>query len=368
MKSYHSAVNKVHTSVRRFLEKAFNPFETTGPDLSKIGAPGDGVFVVSTHRSHADYFIMGTIMHERGVPNLRFAAGDNLTTMPIIGPAFTSWGAFTVARDNSLQRSYVRNLCEQVVGMLLDGDSILVFPEGGRSYGGGMMDIKSGITAAGILAQSRNPGRTIWFVPATVSYERTPELGFFPMVKAGKNLRKPGRNTIQRMIGSLLYFGGDLLPAALFFILPRFGFRYGSVNVDYGAPIKLTDLVDLEAHRDPKARDDFSAHRGTMQVLSGKLFDRLKALYRILPAHVVASALLDRGAQTVEQAVALCPEIVAGLKAAGRNCTTIEPLDTARLVALGAATLKAVGALRLHNGTFQIRKAWLVQYYASTLS
>ena len=368
MKSYHNEVNKVRKSIHAFFDKAFVPFEINGPDVSTLCGPKSGVFVVSSHRSHTDYFMMGLIMHERGVANIRFAAGDNLTNMPILGPRFQAWGAFTVERDSSLQRSYVRNLCEKVVGMLADGDSILVFPEGGRSYGGGMMEIRSGITAAGILAQERDPSRTIYYIPAAISYERPPELAFFPMVKAGKNLRKPAKNVFQRLIGALLYFGGDMLPFALFLLLPRFGKRYGGAYLDYGSPVKLTDWVDFAAAKDAGARDDFSAHRGSMQVLSKKIAEALRSLYRILPAHVLASIIIDRGATTVEQARGLCPEVVAELNKLGRNCTTINTLTPEQIVESGCAVMKSFGALRAKGGVLVVRKPWIVRYYAAALS
>jgi 1-acyl-sn-glycerol-3-phosphate acyltransferase len=368
MKSYHNEVNKVRKSIRAFFEKTFLPFEIHGPDLSTLCGPKSGVFVVSTHRSHTDYFMMGLVMHERGVVNLRFAAGDNLTTMPFLGPRFQAWGAFTVERDSSLQRSYVRNLCDKVVGMLADGDSILVFPEGGRSYGGGMMEIKSGIIAAGILAQDRDPSRTIWYIPAAISYERPPELAFFPMVKAGKNLRKPTRNPFERLLGALLYFGGDMLPFALFLLLPRFGKRFGGAYLDYGSPVKLSDWVDLAATKDPGARDDFSAHRGSMQVLSKKISEALRSLYRILPVHVLAGIIIDRGATTIEQACAVCPEIITELRDTGRNCATVNALTPQQIVEQAIAVMKTLGALKVKNGLFIVRKAWMVRYFAAALS
>jgi len=60
---------------------------------------------------------------------MRFAAGDNLTNLPIIGPKFKAFGSFPIKRSSSLNRSYIINLSNRVVGMIEDNDSIIVFPK-----------------------------------------------------------------------------------------------------------------------------------------------------------------------------------------------------------------------------------------------
>ncbi len=55
--------------------------------------------IVSSHRSHLDYILLGIHCSKLGYRNLRFAAGDNLTRMPYIGTKFASLGAFPIYRN-----------------------------------------------------------------------------------------------------------------------------------------------------------------------------------------------------------------------------------------------------------------------------
>jgi 1-acyl-sn-glycerol-3-phosphate acyltransferase len=368
MNKYDAEVKQAIIEVRRFIDKVFTKVVVTGPTIDPAIQKDNGIFLVSSHRSHTDYFLVGMLYREFGIQNIRFAAGDNLTNMPILGPKFQGYGAFTVTRDNSLQRSYVRNLCEEVVKMLGKGDSILVFPEGGRSYQGNMMEMKGGITTAGILAQARDHARKIFFIPTAVSYEQLPELRYFDLISKGKRLRKPGNNILNKIVGTVLYYGADLMAFAKFLSAPKFGIKYGKVFVDHTAPIPLSDWLNPEDYYDAKARDEFSAYRSATQKLSEKLFETLVSLYRILPVHIVSLIIKDRGATTIEQTAEMCPEIVADVKKLGRNCLSLNPLSKQEIAEQGLAGLKQLKAISITGSTVTVRRPWLLRYYAAALA
>ena len=108
MNSYHQAVVRAIKGVNAFFETTFTSVIVEGPELDIAALSRDPVMLVSSHRSHVDYFVVGSIFNRMGFKNLRFAAGDNLTKLPWIGPKFLNYGAFTVERDTGFDRHATR--------------------------------------------------------------------------------------------------------------------------------------------------------------------------------------------------------------------------------------------------------------------
>jgi len=368
MRDYQASVEKISAVVYRFFDRTFTRFCIEGPRIDLPALRGARVMVPATHRSQADYFIVGRMLHGMGIQNMRFAAGDNLTGLPVIGRIYRALGAFTVKRHNTRRPSYVRDLCEQVAGMLVDGDTIVVFPEGGRSYEGGMMEMKSGIIGSAILAQAREPSAGVYYFPAAVSYECLPELVYFGMLRKGKQMRNPSHGLLRRLIGSVLYFGADLIAYARFLTAHRFGRNYGAVYVDYGEPVRVSSFIEKdEIDGGRPGRDEFFRFRGSMQAAALALYDRFLSLYRILPAHIVSSVLINTAARTPGELAPLCAEVAGMLRAKGRNMKTADAFAGVDLVREGVRQLGLVKAARMRGGRIDMQKPWIVRYYAATV-
>ena len=161
-----------------------------------------------------DYILLGIHCSKLGYRDLRFAAGDNLIRMPYLGPKFSSLGAFPIYRDRVMSRKYILGLCEDVAAMLDNGDNVIVFPEGGRSYSGAMLKMKAGLIAANIIAQFRSPQRRHYYLPFTVSYEVLPEIGYLSCLEKGRRLRRGKHGLLTRAAGSFFYWGADLTALA----------------------------------------------------------------------------------------------------------------------------------------------------------
>ncbi len=365
MRHYHAAVHRVSDGVEKFLKKAFTQLEICGPTVDMERLRSARLLVPCTHRSQTDYFIAGHVLHNMGIPNMRFAAGENLTKLPVIGKKFRQMGAFTVRRGRTLGRDYVRNLCEQVIGMLGDGDVIVVFPEGGRSYGGEMMSVRGGILGAGVVSQLRGPSDEVLYLPMSISYERLPELTYFDMLLRGKEMRETDANMFRRAFGSLLYFGADALAFAKFLNAHRFGGSYGAVHVDYGEPISVTEIVDLEKDIASGARDDFSASRAAFQKLSRTMYDAFVGLYRILPSHVVSRVLVERNPLDATQAAPRCEALVRELQDSGRNVRSVIGLSGEELFRRGVGLLAALGGVRACSDHVRIAAPSVVRYHAA---
>ncbi len=144
----------------KYMARTFSEIEING--LENMQSSEKQQFMLtSTHRSHLDYLLLASELARLGVHHVRFAAGDNLTRLPVLGQRFKKMGAFSVYRGKASQRSYLFKLTEQVKNLIVNGSTVIVFPEGGRSYNGHMLDLKGGITGAAVVAQQENPDRPV---------------------------------------------------------------------------------------------------------------------------------------------------------------------------------------------------------------
>ena len=377
-RDYHREVAGVSEGVIEFFRKTFAELHIDGPEVDFAGTQKSPVMIVSSHRSHSDYFLVGSAFCVRGIRNLRFAAGDNLIKLPWIGKKFLTFGAFSVSRDDGYKRNYVRNLCAQVVKMLEDGDAVLVFPEGGRSYTGGMLEIRGGILNAALMVQAAAPGRDVYLLPAAASYDCPPDAPWFPLLLKGKKMRKKPNGFFKRTLGAVYYFGADILAFAPFMTARFVGRRYGAAYMDYGAPVSVRSLVDLEANRVQGARDEFAAHKVSLDKVGDQVHRMFLSLYRVLPIHIISAAIKGGGGGNKEAPrgsnvdVAVVERRAADLKAAvveaGRNCKTISPMTPEEIVNKGLAQLRKLKAVKLCGNNVIVRKAHIIDYFAETVA
>jgi glycerol-3-phosphate O-acyltransferase len=366
MNNYHQGLQSVVEPTTSLLESTFNHLYINGPEIPNEVCHSP-TMIVSSHRSHADYFILGEKFHRLGINNLRFAAGDNLTKFPIIGKKFLSYGAFAVERNRTSGKNYVRTLCDQVVGMVEKGDNIIVFPESGRSYYGSMLEARGVILSAHIIAQYRHPETKHFMIPVTISYEQLPELLYFKMLQRGKRLRKESRNIFSKAYGDLLYFGSDLLAFGKFMNASKFGVHYGDVYIDYGHPFVVQDVVDLKANYKTAARDELSGHRESVQQICNHLFKQMVSLYRVLPMHLVASILKQTGSPVSSaRAAELAGPLSEKLQQSGRNCRSIIELPATQIIEKGIQQLIVMKSITIKNQAITVTNASVIDYYAAT--
>ncbi|MCX5717172.1 MAG: lysophospholipid acyltransferase family protein [Nitrospirae bacterium] len=103
-------------------------------NIEKVPEKG-GVIVVSNHVSHLDPLVIGAAIRKR---QATFMAKRGLFKIPLIG-AFVKTFSFPVDRDTP-QPSTIK----EAVRRLKKGELIVMFPEGGRSKDGSLLDAKRG--------------------------------------------------------------------------------------------------------------------------------------------------------------------------------------------------------------------------------
>jgi len=367
MKEYHTSLHNAVIKGDGFIHKTFSNVYVDGPALSSEELNIHPTMLACTHRSHMDYILLGMSFHKLGLNNLRYAAGDNLTNMPYIGRKFRSWGAFTVYRAHSHRRSYIFELTQQVVDMLNNQDNIIVFPEGGRSYNGSMMPIKSGILAANILAQYNMPQKQYVYLPVAISYERLPELRYFTILQKGKELRNNKKGILAGIKGDIFYFGSDLFAFAKLILAHRFGKNYGDVYIDYAKPIAVNDIVDINANYSSKSRNEFFAHKVSIQKVGEVIREQLMRLYRIFPMYVIAEIVKKSGACTRSEVAQKVPALISALKKNNRNCKSLCSMSDKEIVEKGILQLRYSKAISVKGNTLKPKNIKMLNYYAASI-
>jgi len=255
-----------------------------------------------------------------------------------------------------------------VVGMIEDNDSIIVFPEGGRSYHGNMMELKGGVLAAAVIAQAHNLDKKIYMLPITFSYERLYELPYFKALEKGKNLRRRTNPFLKRMLGGAYYFGADILAFIRYYCNYKIGRKQGDIFIDYDSPISVGDLVDIKSHVSVKAKDDLFAHKKSIQLLGNVIRKKLQALYRLLPMHVAAYCINKHPSHLLTDLQQAIGEMVVQLTRQHMNTKSLEPLTAREILDAGIKQLSLYRAISVRDGVVCILKPSIVDYYAASIS
>jgi len=100
----------------------------------KVPAKG-GVVVASNHASYLDPLILGAAIRRQAT----FMARDDLFAIPLVG-TFVKAFSFPIKRGSPLPSTI-----KEAAQRLRKGEVIALFPEGGRSADGGLLDAKRGV-------------------------------------------------------------------------------------------------------------------------------------------------------------------------------------------------------------------------------
>jgi 1-acyl-sn-glycerol-3-phosphate acyltransferase len=368
MRSPHQTVINRSNTINRFFNSVYTEINIAIPSFEPDRIQEHPLMVACTHRSQVDYFLGGVVLFNKGFKHMRFAAGDNLTKLPVIGSIFKGFGAFTVERDIGFERNFIKNLCTKVIGMMEKKEAVVVFPEGGRSYSGSMLELKSGILGAAVLLQARRPDEDVFFLPMAISYECPPDAPWFSMLLKGKKLRKKTQPFFKRLIGNLLYFGADFLGFLPFITARKTGRTYGAVYIDFDTPVAIRSLVDIELNRAKDAKDEFFAHRASMQKVGTFIAGRFVALYRLLPMHLVAEICKSGNAPAVAEIEAAIPSLLEKLRADTRNIVSLAGLTPAEIVELGIKQLERLKVISRTDKCIIIKKQTLLEYCAAPVN
>lgn len=140
---------------------------------------GRGQILVSNHESWFDIFALGTALQRK----FSFVGKKEVSRIPVVGPAWERVGH--IAIDRSDREAAIESL-ERADGLLREGRTIIMFPEGTRSATGELGPFKKGAFVMAIKCQ-------VPIVPVGI-------LGTRQIMKKGDWRMFPGTATI--MVGN----------------------------------------------------------------------------------------------------------------------------------------------------------------------
>ncbi|MFN3938813.1 MAG: 1-acyl-sn-glycerol-3-phosphate acyltransferase [Gemmobacter sp.] len=291
-------------------------------------APDATVVFVMNHRSNMDYVLVTWLVSSR--MTLSYAVGEWARVWPL-SRLIRAMGAYFIRRKN-LNPLY-RTVMERYVRMATaEGVSQAIFPEGGLSLDGRVGPAKLGLLGF-ILAEARESGRDVAFVPVAFAYDRVLE---------DRVLTEAAENGVRRFRARPAAIAGFVLRMVWRKLRGRYR-GFGTVGVSFGLPLSLQRMLDAEPALTPEA-------------LADRLMAGVRAVVPVLPVPLVAAALIRDGAVPKEalaghvaalrasladrDAVLLAPE--------GSECMALTPLVARGIVVDTPEGLRpAAGAERL---------------------
>jgi len=147
-------------SYSRFLTRLF------GVNVKIVGTPvqGEGVLMVANHTSYLDIIVLG------GVADVSFVAKSEVNSWPFFGLMARLHETVFVERQRRSQAGAAR---DQLRERLLQGDALVLFPEGTSNDGNRVLPFKSALMGAVESQLGTDAGGKVRYVPVqpvSVSY------------------------------------------------------------------------------------------------------------------------------------------------------------------------------------------------------
>jgi len=247
-------------------------------DQLKAIAPGNEIVYVPCHRSHMDYLLLSYLLFTRGVVPPHIAAGINLN-LPVLGAVLRQGGAFFIRRSLRGNALYSAVFTEYVAQLVAGGYSLEYFIEGGRSRTGRLLPPKGGMLAMTLRAYLRQPTRPVLFQPVYIGYEKLMEGASYLDELSGKPKPKESVWALLRSVPK---------------VLRR---NYGQVVVNFGEPVRLTDMLAAHAPDwdgqplDDDDRPDWLS--ATVDAIAQKIQVNINRAADVNPINLLALALLS---------------------------------------------------------------------------
>jgi glycerol-3-phosphate O-acyltransferase len=241
------------------------------------------IIYVPCHRSHFDYLLLGWVTYQEGLHLQHIAAGINLN-MPVVGGILRRGGAFFLRRSFKGNRLYAAVFDAYINQIIVKGNSMEYFVEGGRSRTGRLLPPKGGMLAMTVNSYVKNPVRPIVFVPVYFGYEKLIEGDSFISELGGAEKKKESLGGLIRSIKSLRD-------------------QFGKVYVNFGELIELEPIVDraYPAWRDhePENGERPPWLPGIVDEVGGQIMENINAAAAVTPISLLAYVLLATPKQKI---------------------------------------------------------------------
>jgi glycerol-3-phosphate O-acyltransferase len=316
--------------------RVYDGFDVPAEDVEQVrAAMRDGVCVlVPCHKSHVDYIVLSTVLHENDLVMPHVIAGDNLSFFPL-GWLLRRFGAVFIKRSFTGERIFPTVFQSYLTTLFRDGQTVEFFIEGGRSRTGKLLPPKLGVLGAtvdaGLEARlGRGSLGEVTYLPVAITYEQLAEEGPYARELSGAGKRPES--------------AADLLRA-----LKVLGRRQGRVHLRIGEPLPLSGFITEQG--EPWEDLGRERRREALRVLGERLMHRINTKLVVTPTGLVSMALLAQRrpalplAELHDRVARLHSLLVAaGAEPSGR----LQSFDRARDEAL--AQLRQKGLIEIIDG------------------
>jgi glycerol-3-phosphate O-acyltransferase len=237
-------------------------FHDNGHNLGEMSKTHNLV-LVPNHQSHADYVAMNYVYFKKYSSPLFVAGGNNLNIFPI-GPLFRRSGCFFIRRTFANDILYKLTLEAYLHYMLIKGNPIEFFFEGGRSRTGKLLPPRYGLYQMLIEAHNAIDEKVrmpLSFIPVSIVHEYVPEQKSLTRELDGAKKQKENA-------------------AQLFGLVKLFSYQFGNVHINIGQPVAMPplNLADIKAQT---------------QKIAFECFLEVGKNMRVTPTSLLAMILLD---------------------------------------------------------------------------
>ncbi len=268
-----------HSLLDRIWHRIYDGLVIDKEGLERVrdAARTGNLVLVPSHKSHIDYLVLSDIFYANALSTPLIAAGENLGFWPI-GPVLRRGGAFFIKRSFKGKKLYSALVDAYIRKVMVEGFTLELFVEGGRSRTGKLLPPKLGLLSMIIDAALELRQRPTYFVPISVGYERIVEERSYVHELGG------GEKTKEN-VGSLLNSSKILRS------------RYGRLYIQFGEILRFDDIV-LEiagvdaATGEPKRELTPPQRRALVQRVAHQITHEIDRVTVATPAALVATALL----------------------------------------------------------------------------
>ena len=269
--------------------------------LRQLAKEGTLVLLPS-HKSHVDYLVVSFLFNEHNMQLPMIAAGDNLAFFPL-GALLRRAGAFFIRRSFRGDKLYSATLEAYVRRLLLDGFTMEVFIEGGRSRTGKLLRPQMGLLSMLVDGALQIQNRPVYFIPVSIGYERIVEASSYEQELSGGEKHKEDAAGLLKSTEVLRH-------------------RYGRINIQFGRELLLSDICK-EIKVRPNAQMASTDRRALVTRLANRTMDEINQVTAVTPGALTAMALLSDKRRSVshEELLERCQRLLGVLTSYGARVT-----------------------------------------------
>lgn len=249
--------------------------------------PNASVVFVMNHRSNMDYVLVTYLASSR--TTLSYAVGEWARIWGVQS-LIRAMGAYFIRRS-SRNDLYRRVLARYVSMATREGVTQAVFPEGGLTRDGALMEPKLGLLSYMLSDFQPGTSRDIVFVPVGINYDRVLEDRILTSRQEAEHSGRDFSVSISASIGFVITMFKRRLQGTLY--------RLGYACVSFGNPISLSSWL-AENNRSISSADADEKNQ-TIAALGTELIGRVGAVIPALPVSLVASVFVQNPAKSYNE-------------------------------------------------------------------